>query len=260
MNQKFGFKSLMTSICTGLMVGVFSTAVAAQCEMVIPACNAVQLSLYGGVSRLGLNTGHLAFASDETDTLKNRQDHNKFIPGIGIAYNFFLPANLTNSIIQSISIGLDYYYFKNHQNGDVYLYMNPDFNNFKYKIDVKSSNLMLNAEMNFYAFWQGIIPFIEGGIGVARNSVEYRDRPNPGVVGQGSGLNLPNTTKNKFAFDAGAGIKAPITGNLLLSLRYLYSGLGSVHTKTQGNYTIAKPLNVKIHNQSVLLGLNYLII
>lgn len=216
-------------------------------------CPGVQLSLYGGGVDVAIKKTEIDISPFETDTVTKGHHHTSFTPAAGIAYNYVIAPN-SQPILDSVTLALNYYYISTTHKGDVYQFENPLFDNFDYSMQLKSSRLMFDTEWNFQTVWGGIVIFGEAGAGAARNKVEYHDTPKPGIIG--GGLDLPSHTQNKFAWEAGAGIKVPVPRmeKLLLSLRYLYTNLGTVDSATNGNFAIVEPIKFKPYAQSVLLG------
>jgi opacity protein-like surface antigen len=249
------FFTITSALLGSLLICAFQTANATPSGFLVSA--------FAGVSDLSLDHGDLVLSPFETDKLDGNQNNSEFTPAIGFAYNFMLvPDDVREGyLLQSISVGMNLYYFQTDLKGDVLQFGDPIFNNYSYKMDVTSGRLMIDSEWNFKRLWGGVVIFGQAGIGYARNTVKYQDTPKPGIPG--GGLTLSSQSQDNFAYDLGVGLKYPITMNSEISLRYLYTGLGSTDTATEGeladgsSVTLLKPVSVDLTSQSLLLGFSY---
>ncbi len=210
-------------------------------------------SLYGGTSNTSVNAGNLqGFA--ETDSLNpNSHSQYDFTWGFGTAYRFMLPDNM-QKVLHDVSIGLDLMYLKDTQKGYVWLFQQPAYNNYYYHLSVTSLRLMADVELTLHPIGQYIFPFIEGGIGAARNTASYYDSPLlPGTTG----LTIGSQSQIQFAYTVGGGIKIPLLHGSELSLRYLYVDLGNAKTSGAASVPLAAPVKMALTSQTWLIGLTH---
>jgi len=216
----------------------------------------LQMSVYAGVAKSRVHAGTLNLVG-ETDYLHSQNSagqQNNFTWGIGAAYRFVLPQAY---VLHDISAGLDFYYFKTTQRGTTWQSNNPEQINYLYKLPVRSARLMLDSEWTFHPLIkQRLFPFIEAGVGVAANSMSYKDTPVEGLIGDGN-TELYGHSTYQFAYAAGVGTKVLLTPYLNLSLRYLYSNLGNAYTARRGNIPVMSRMKAAVSVQSWLLGLTY---
>ncbi len=198
----------------------------------------------------------------QTGTLTNMsKGNNKFVGGVGIGYDFMVAptANDANSpyLLRDISVIINAYYMQGDRDGNLNVtgYTQPTY---RYNSTIKSGRLMADTEWNFHPIWPLVIPFAQGGIGVARNTMNLNTKPISGVTNLGR-VSLDNHSQFQFAWEAGGGIKIPVNDHLQLSARYLYVGLGSVESgKADSNdgFTLAKPFTANLTSQEILGGIS----
>ncbi|WP_133128105.1 outer membrane protein [Legionella nagasakiensis] len=214
-----------------------------------------QANLYVGATNSQVNPGKL-YLIEEVDSLHPAGDrHTDFTWGLGLGYRFVLPPS-TQSILHDISAGLDLFYFKTTQNGSVWQYQHPDFNNYRYQLPIKSLRFMVNSEWTAHPLGARLFPFAVAGFGYARNTASYQDYPLADVGG--TGVHLDSRVHYQFAYNLGAGLKLLLTQNMDISFRYLYTKLGDAVTASSGNVSVEAPLKVPLSTQAWLFGLSYL--
>lgn len=243
------FSKVISNILSLLICGLIPTYAAAS----------IDLTVYGGGVNVETSESKVFFSRQETDLLVGNDNHsNQFTSGVGLAYTYYLrlPADSIDTYpIDSFSLGLDLYNFSATREGVDLLFGLPNFANYTYDMDLRSTRLMLDLQLNSQPFWMGLIAFVEAGAGATRNTVNYHETPLPGITG--TGLQLKGNTNYQFAYDLGGGLKLPLTNYLLLSARYLYSNLGNAESSVHGTNTLLEPIKVKLRAQSVLLGLTF---
>lgn len=214
-----------------------------------------------GVGRFKTDKGSLVISQFETDLLRGSERSTESTPGGGITYRVkmheFLPDVWLTNIIQEVSINADAYYMDVNRSGSVLLFGSPTFNNYTYNMDIESSRAMLDLELTTGALWHGISIFINGGAGRAKNELDYKERPVPGITGNAIGTK--SNSNYCTVYDAGGGIKYVVDENVEIALRYLYSHLGDAKSSTQGDVTLLRPLKVKLRDQSLFFTLSYLV-
>lgn len=221
------------------------------------------LNLFAGVADMTTGLGAIVTPlgggfGNEVDTLHGSTDSAEFIPGIGVGYDYVLPINPATGrsyFLHDVSLAVDVYNLNANREGQVYLFGVPAFGNFyNYNTTVSSWQVMLDSEWDFHPLYYGIMPFFQGGIGDAINTLSYQESPQAGVSPLGT-LHLPNSTRSNFAYDLGAGVKVPVATHAQLSVRYLYSNLGSAETSSSA---LSQPFSESLHASSVLFGFTYL--
>lgn len=218
-----------------------------------------KFSLYGGLQKTVLDPSSFTMAGEETEQLVPSHNTSTDITwGLGAAYRM-LPPNYKSvqQYTRDISIGLDMFYFQANQNGTALDYSSsPEFD---YRLNVRSLRFMGNIEWTFLpSSSKQIFPFLEVGAGLAFNENYYADTPNP-LSSNGVGVTFSSYTKTQFAYNLGAGLKWLPSKNIELSLRYLYSDLGSVYSGTKANLAVDTSYNIPLKTQSLILGLSYLL-
>lgn len=214
--------------------------------------------LGGNSSRLD-NNGHIYFPieSFRTDSFKMNQNKIYFSSAVGIAYHKIIDT----SLLQSISLGINAYYTKTTQNGSVYEYSLPDFNNSTYQMKIKSYRIMLDTEWALHPLYFGIFPFIEAGIGSVQHTMSFENTPRPNIGADGGNYYLANNLSTHIAYELGAGLKLPVTSQFILSARYLFADTGKAESRvldTATGVTLSSPVRTKVQSQSILFGLSYL--
>jgi OmpA-OmpF porin, OOP family len=115
---------------------------------------------------------------------------------------------------------------------------------------------LANGYLDIDGFFPGVLgpfqPYIDGGIGFARNDLGRTS------VGTAS---INGTTKSEFAWGAGAGVGYAITPNLTLDLAYKYLDLGEARTggtlSAVGGPFAINPLKADLNVHTVTFGIRY---
>lgn len=225
--------------------------------------NGSEIRLYGGVTQ-AISAPQTVFFNTiypEWDSLeKDSNSGYGFTGGFGFAHTMLKNAS-NAAIIQSISVGLDFYVFNTSITGDVLQFGSPELNNLNYNFDINTVRLMLDGELNFHPLHQ-LIPFITAGLGASNNNARYYDVANINGALLGGSVTLPSQTYCAFAYSFGAGFKVPLSQKMQLSLRYLYTDMGKAQTDTapapylQG---VIEPVSMRLRTQAGLLGFTYLL-
>ncbi|MCB1827501.1 MAG: outer membrane beta-barrel protein, partial [Coxiellaceae bacterium] len=155
-----------------------------------------------------------------------------------------------------ISLGLDLFHINTKQQGDVWQFQLPIFNNLTYTLPISSTRILLNSEWGFRPVFHYVFPFIEAGIGFAINEASYNDAPKPGTTAMP--LHLNHHTQGQFSYSIGGGFRIPVRKNMEASLRFIYTDLGHAKTTNTGSITIAAPVSVALTTQTWVLGFTYL--
>jgi opacity protein-like surface antigen len=223
----------------------------------------VQINLFGGTTWTDINPAYI-YLDGQTDTLApvpSQEEQRNFTAGVGAAYRFVMPAVKQGQayLLHDLSLGIDYFAFNTSQNGDVWEYQLQEYDGFTYHIPINSRRLMLDSEWTFHPIGKYLYPFLETGVGVARNAASYADTPIGGPE-SGQSLTMNENSLNQFAYTLGGGAKFFLTPKFDVSLRYLYTHLGNASPAKSGTdgLTVTAPLHIGLSTQSVLLGFTYL--
>lgn len=215
-----------------------------------------QISGYAGVAGTTIHPGTLQ-GFNETDSLHPNKNHQQedFTWGFGAAYRFMPPA-VTRNLLHDISLGLDFMYFQTNQKGYTWLYEQPAYNNYTYQLPIDSLRLLVDSEWSFHSLLRPyLFPFIEGGIGFARNTASYNDSP---LIANTEGLSINSNAQYQFSYTVGGGVKILLPFNTELSVRYLYADLGNATTSSNASVPLAAPITIPLSTQTWLAGLTYL--
>jgi opacity protein-like surface antigen len=98
---------------------------------------------------------------------------------------------------------------------------------------VKSTAAMLQTSRQFGWF------FVEGGVGVARNTIDTTRYSFPSIAPEAVTI-TEGGTHNAFAWSAGAGVTVPVRPRLSLDIVVSYARLGHIETDA-GTATIIRP-------------------
>lgn len=216
-----------------------------------------QINVYAGWSNTTTHKSNIVFNQYETDSLVGSDNSTNFTPGVGVSYDFVLNPN--GGFIHAVGLGVDFFNQNFDRTGQVYQYQLPQFNNYRYKADLNSAQLLLNGEVDLHPLWHGLTFFAEGGVGGAYNQVKYSETAQPGIIG--GELNMPSNLTMNFAYDIGGGVKLPVSSNLELSFRYLYTNPGDAETNVEADdgVMLQKPIKFDLTSNTWLFGLSYLI-
>lgn len=217
----------------------------------------LQISAYAGAADTAIHAGTLQ-GFGETDSLhpKNpRHQQTNVTWGFGAAFRF-VPPLLTQKLLHDISIGPDFMYFQTNQKGETWLFGQSVYNNYDYQLPITSLRFLADSEWTFHSLLRPyLFPFIEGGIGFARNTARYEDSP---LIANTSGLSIDSHTQYQFSYTVGGGVKLLLPFNTQLSFRYLYADLGNATTATTASVPLAAPITIRLTTQTWLAGLTYL--
>lgn len=131
-------------------------------------------------------------------------------------------------LLRFLALGFQYqHFFLTKTSGDVAEFSLPDeFTNYSYNWQNATNLLLANAKLNFKGY-KSLFPYFNVGIGAALNQTQgYSESAYLNVTPRIS----PNYKKNSdsnFAYILGAGIDYEFSSNVLFSLGYQYSYLGS---------------------------------
>ena len=246
------------SLSTCLFLG--ATLLCQTSYAVVPA--GLEFNLYGGVSYTNSNPGSLFLNSafPERDTLTNNQSPGyDATGGLGLAYDFLTGTGENNNFIHDFSVGIDFFSFNTNLNGDVLQFGKPALDNFNYDLNIKTTRLMLDGQLNFHPIAM-VTPFLSAGLGVTRVLANYKDTPVISSESIGGGVSLPSNTNYNAAYALGAGVKVPLTKNVQISFSYLYTYFGTAETGTAPTPGLAgtiEPVKITLRTQTGLVGLTY---
>lgn len=207
-----------------------------------------EITLGLGAISANLNTMQLPVSEDETDTLHSKGNTWDWIETVGISQHFFVNSQLINDA----ALGLNLYHFYYKSTGDVYLFGESSLNDLHYQLPIQSTRLMLDGKLSA-AICNPVRPFIIAGIGLAYNSVSYKDTP---VTDDVNGISLTTRKQTKFAYELGIGVERKIADSVSLFFEYLYADVGDLESSSFGNPDIYAPIKHTLHTNSLLAGIN----
>jgi opacity protein-like surface antigen len=237
------------------------TTLACQIGHALVPNNGPAIHLYGGLAKAISAPKSLFFDTiyPERDTLvKNSNSGQGFTGGFGLSYDILNAADY-NSIINQVSLGLDFYFFNTNIKGDVLQFGDPELNNLTYEYGLNTIRFMFDGQLDFHPIHQ-VVPFILAGIGPSSIKAKYYDVPRPSEQHDDGGVTLPTSTRCSLAYSVGAGFKVPLSKKIQISLSYLYTDIGTGQT---GSIPVLyhlgriEPISIKLRTQSGLIGLTY---
>jgi len=254
-NSKLKSKLKITKTVSGYILAAFlSLFISHACYALSPA--GFQVALYAGDSQPKAHTSALVFLGDETDTLIDKSGGDNFTPGIGIGENFDFGStikNLTHSVLSGFLLGVNLFYLKNSRHGEVLQFGLPEFYNFNYFLKLHTKRIMLNGQLYFHPLCHTFTPFLAASVGYARIRSNYREIPllSDGDGDGGGQLNLGSASQTNLVYSLGAGVKVAFVHHVLISLSYLYTNFGAIHTAVQSNdIVLAHPITIHFHTHT----------
>ena len=185
-----------------------------------------------------------------------------FSPALGVLYRVET-GGINNSLHQylhDLSMGINLYYTQTKRSGSVYEYSLRNFNNSTYDMKVKNYRLMLDMEWTFQPVVLNLMPFVEAGLGGARNTMRFSNTPRPDIGADGGNYELANTASKAFAYEFGLGVKRQFGEKILGSFRYLYSDSSQVKSSRSDPMTgvrLALPIQSGLQSHALYLGFSY---
>lgn len=215
-----------------------------------------QASVFGGGTSTHMDAERIYLSFDETDLIVPwDQRHQDGTWGLGAGWRFMMGENSKLSMLHDLSLNLDFIHFNTNQNGRTWAFQDPAFNNFTYDLSLTSSRYLVDAEVDLNPLMNRVFPFIQAGLGVAQNQLQYQDVPDPDTGGVG--LHTNGNTSYQFAWTAGAGVKVSLSEHWLASARYLYTDLGTAQTSQTGSLLLVSPIRASVNTQAWLIGLSF---
>ena len=158
---------------------------------------------------------------------------------LGVYYDYYIPTNVYGTIENEQSVIA-----------------------FTYTLQARSNTLWLNDQLDLFN-WNNIIPFLEGGIGIAFNSIyDYEETlvlENPGQSNKSAAFESNSSTS--FAWRAGAGVNVILPRGLerfTLGFLYRYSDRGDITSGPSETYpTQDKGLGTPSKSNDVMISLTY---
>lgn len=138
-------------------------------------------------------------------------------------------------------------------------YSLPQFTNYGYDWDVSSDLLLASGKVNLFRA-NRILPYLSGGLGLARNQTsDYSELAFSGVTPRISPA-FGDKSTNHFAYVLGAGVDVNLTRQLILSLGYEYRNLGKVSSGSGVSTWSGQFLNLgSYESNAATLSATYLI-
>lgn len=192
------------------------------------------------------------------DTFTGQSGGWGFDWGLEGKYRFvFNKTSFQNYLFESAALGLQVLQTTNlDQTGKVLQFGMPVFENYQYTLNIKSTRIMADLDMVFHPIGHHVFPFVEAGIGLASTSLTYTSKPIAPITGPN--FTIPEESSLSFAYQFGLGLKYMINPHVNLSLRYLYTDMGTADTAKNANTaTLAKPIIANMNAQSILFGFTY---
>jgi opacity protein-like surface antigen len=213
----------------------------------------MEISGAGGGDWYQRRDASLIVSPFETDSIKTLQSSFQGSWKIGLNYSF---CEKTLPYLNKLLLGLNVYQTSTILSGAVLQYELPQFNNYHFKAPIKSTRLMLDLRPGFFT-WRSMEPYAILGIGVAWNSMSYRETVTASDVNADSAMVLSRHTTSSLAWNFGAGSKVALTDKLSVSLEYIYAILGhGSPTHGPGVVRLETTPNFTLQSQSILLGLS----
>lgn len=144
-----------------------------------------------------------------------------FAVAVGYKWN-----NLNGDWLPAYSLSLAYEYaLPSQRNGDVYLYSQPNMNDYNYTYKLSEQTLMLQGKVDLFRLGN-FMPYVMGGAGLALNRFSnFNETPKPGAYpGHNPGFQSANHIA--FAYTIGAGIDYEFNEHVDLGLGYRYTSYG----------------------------------
>lgn len=245
------------TISRSLLVAIVTTLLL-QTTLANAGSAKIVYSVYGGSQRALIKPTPSSFTliGNQLEVLyPTYRSATNFLPGLGLKYQYSPDTGTRlSNYANALSLGVDAFYTRMTRYGMTYDY--GIFNNYNYRMRVESLRLMVNGEWTLPGIFSHLYPFFIVGVGPAYNSASYSDQANPSAP-LGVSINMPKESSIAFAYNIGAGVKLPLTRNIEISIRYLYSDLGVASTGSEANLTLAHSIQIPIITQTWLLGISY---
>lgn len=213
-----------------------------------------------------LQTGNSTVVVTDIETDRLRQTRNPLAGELGLGVAYLIPLNtspvasliwfpelktaLNIRYMDQAIIGQDVY-------GEVDQFQDLSMNNYTYDLSLSSTRLMADLALTVASIERFSV-FLLGGLGAGWTQVDFKDKPNPGIVG--GALSLNHRTKNGFVGEAGAGLAYECNNQFRFSLAYLYTDYGTIKTGSQGTLDIGtvtlNPMQFSFHTQAILFGVH----
>lgn len=215
----------------------------------------------GGIAKYHTERSSIAISGSEIDTLG--QPNSNWDNGIyQLGFSFFpgsaLPVSGMYNFLQTMSFQLNGYHIADESlKGPVYRFGDPRFNDYNYRMHVRSYRLMADAVVNAFDV-NNLSIYGKAGIGEAWHQVNYADYP---IDGSGfSSISSRNKTRHSVAWEAGAGAQYNFTNQLGVSLEYLYMGTGKVKLGqvTSNSCVHASSPKINLDNSAFLVNLHWI--
>ncbi|HHF7344123.1 TPA: outer membrane beta-barrel protein [Legionella feeleii] len=218
-----------------------------------------------GLSWLQTGNSNVVISEFETDRLRQTRTPLAGDLGLGIAYLIPLNKSARTDLtwFPELRTALNIRYMDQEiigQNvyGEADLFQDPNMNNYTYDLSLASTRLMIDLVLTV-ASMERFSVFLLGGVGAGWTQVDYKDRPNPGIVG--GALSLNSRTNNRLVGEAGAGLAYDCNNQFRFSLAYLYTDYGTIKTGSQGvidfnNPITINPMRFSFHTQAILFGVH----
>ncbi|MCW5590258.1 MAG: outer membrane beta-barrel protein [Legionellales bacterium] len=202
-----------------------------------------------GLSQSALAVGDITLPFGERDTQAGKKYNANLSWGVGIDYH--TPAK-NHSHYQ-----LTLYQLNRAQNGTVYQFGNPQFNNYFYHFKTKTYRLMLGYQYDFNSILNKMIPWLGIEAGLARVTTAYNEVPNYQEGINSGDIDLFKRTHYSFVYSLNVGLRYPLYRALSAGIRYQFTDFGHIRTSTVANNNIQllEPITSRFYIHSVFLNL-----
>ena len=185
----------------------------------VQAHEGLKLQIQSGINYINRTNTQTSFTEGDVERLRATQDASGFIGAIGLGYHF----TLNQPLVQSMQVSFNYYLSApTSEFGQLTWATEPDIAAYNYKLNLLTNRFMLDLKLNAAPVFASLSPYLTGGIGLSRYSVQYQELAiDPGY--QPETIDYPGETHYQFAYEFGAGLDWSVSKALTLSLGYLYS-------------------------------------
>lgn len=220
-----------------------------------------EVIIAGGIAGVHTRDSQMQVTSGEIDTLAQtnsyRWDNATGQLGLGYVYYTVNGPRITEEFrwFPTIEPMLNLYYSNLDIKGDVYRFKDVLLNDVNYKTNIKNARLLLDVALTIFSKCQYSVYGLLG-IGEGWSRINYRDKE-----GGVTRINLDTDTENNIVWEWGAGASYAFSNYANVSLEYVWTDLGRMHTSSVGainnNIIVAPQLigaNFQVATQAIMLG------
>jgi opacity protein-like surface antigen len=226
-----------------------------------PRQSHAEIVFAGGIAGTHTRDSHMQVTSIETDTLAqtNSYRYESGVAQIGAGYVFYWVDGPRISDewrwFPTFEPMLNLYYSSLSINGNIDQFNSVFLDNLKYQTRIKSTRLLLDCVLTIVSkgglSFHGLL-----GVGQGWNRVSYEDKDGSDVR-----LLLNSDNENNIVWEWGGGFNYAFSDRFSLSLDYIWTDLGRLHTSSKGIINIPSPeivpADFQVTTQAVLLGVHW---